>query len=76
MKNHQPWKHGVAFVSNNVRLNAFMQIKFIGNFFTGLTMLNFFDSQPLKVGNRPNLFSFKWRATYRWKALNETTTLL
>jgi hypothetical protein len=30
-----------------------------------------FDSQPLKVGNRPDFFEFRWRATYRWKALNE-----
>jgi len=31
-----------------------------------------FDSQPQKVGNRPNLLSFRGRATYRWKALNES----
>jgi hypothetical protein len=30
-----------------------------------------FDSQPLKVGNRPDLLVRRWRATYRWKALNE-----
>jgi hypothetical protein len=30
-----------------------------------------FDSWLLKVRNRPDLLSFKWRATYRWKALDE-----
>jgi hypothetical protein len=30
-----------------------------------------FDSQPLKVRNRPNFLTFRWHATYRWKALNE-----
>jgi len=30
-----------------------------------------FDSQPLKVKNRPNFHACKWRATYLWKALNE-----
>jgi hypothetical protein len=30
-----------------------------------------FDSRPLKVGNRPDLLAFRWRATYRWKALDE-----
>jgi hypothetical protein len=30
-----------------------------------------FDSQPLKVGNRPDLFAFTWCATYHWKSLNE-----
>jgi len=30
-----------------------------------------FDSQPLKVGNRPNFLACKWRATYHWKALNK-----
>ncbi len=30
-----------------------------------------FDSRPLKVGNRPNFLACRWRATYRWKALNE-----
>jgi hypothetical protein len=30
-----------------------------------------FDSRPLKVGNRPNLLSYRQCATYRWKALNE-----
>jgi hypothetical protein len=30
-----------------------------------------FDSQPLKVKNRPNLLMCRWRATYRWKALDE-----
>jgi hypothetical protein len=29
-----------------------------------------FDSRPQKVGNRPDLLSFRGRATYRWKALN------
>jgi hypothetical protein len=33
-----------------------------------------FDSQPLKVGNCPNLFTFKWRATYHWRALDGGTT--
>jgi hypothetical protein len=31
-----------------------------------------FDSRPEKVGNRPNLFIFRWHATYRWKALDES----
>jgi hypothetical protein len=31
-----------------------------------------FDSRPLKVGNRPDLLSFRGRATYRWKALDES----
>ncbi len=31
-----------------------------------------FDSRPQKVGNRPDLLSCKGRATYRWKALNES----
>jgi hypothetical protein len=30
-----------------------------------------FDSQPLKVENCPKLHVCKWRATYRWKALNK-----
>jgi hypothetical protein len=30
-----------------------------------------FDSQPLKVGNRLYFLVFRWRATYRWKALEE-----
>jgi hypothetical protein len=30
-----------------------------------------FDSRPLKVGNRPNFFAFKWCATYCWKALDK-----
>jgi len=30
-----------------------------------------FDSRPEKVGNRPDLLNCRWRATYRWKALNE-----
>jgi len=31
-----------------------------------------FDSRPEKVGNRPDLFVCKQRATYRWKALDES----
>jgi hypothetical protein len=31
-----------------------------------------FDSRPLKVGNRPETLSFRERATYRWKGLDET----
>jgi hypothetical protein len=30
-----------------------------------------FDSRPLKVGNRPNFLACRWRATYRWKSLDE-----
>jgi len=30
-----------------------------------------FDSQPQKVGNCPDFLTNKWRATYRWKALDE-----
>jgi len=30
-----------------------------------------FDSQPLKVDNQLDFLMCKWRATYRWKALNE-----
>ncbi len=30
-----------------------------------------FDFWPLKVGNRPDFFAWEWRATYRWKALDE-----
>jgi len=30
-----------------------------------------FDSQPLEVKNRPYFLAFRWRATCRWKALNE-----
>jgi hypothetical protein len=30
------------------------------------------DSRPQKVRNRPNLLSCRGRATYRWKALNES----
>jgi len=30
------------------------------------------DSWPLKVWNRPDFFACKWRATYHWKALNES----
>ncbi len=31
-----------------------------------------FDSRPLKVGNRPEILGFRQRATYRWKALDES----
>jgi len=31
-----------------------------------------FDSRPLKVGNRPEILSYRQRATYRWKALDES----
>jgi len=31
-----------------------------------------FDSRPQKVGNRLNLLSYKGRAIYRWKALDES----
>jgi hypothetical protein len=27
-----------------------------------------FDSQPLKVKNHPDFITYKWRATYHWKA--------
>jgi hypothetical protein len=30
-----------------------------------------FDSRPLKVRNRPDFLMCKWRATYRWKALEK-----
>jgi len=30
-----------------------------------------FDSRPLKVKNRPDLLACRWRATYRWKALDK-----
>jgi hypothetical protein len=30
-----------------------------------------FDSRPLKVRNCPDFLVCRWRATYRWKALNE-----
>ncbi len=30
-----------------------------------------FDSQPLKVKNRPDLLVFRWPASYRWKALDK-----
>jgi hypothetical protein len=30
-----------------------------------------FDSQPLKVKNHPNFLACRWRATYRWKALDK-----
>ncbi|CAM6030808.1 unnamed protein product [Sphagnum balticum] len=29
------------------------------------------DSRPLKVRNRPDLLGCRWRATYRWKGLEE-----
>ncbi len=31
-----------------------------------------FDSRPQKVGNRPDLLSCRGRATYHWKALDES----
>jgi hypothetical protein len=31
-----------------------------------------FDSQPLKVGDRPDLGVCRWSATHRWKALKES----
>jgi len=31
-----------------------------------------FDSRPQKVKNRPNLLGYKGRATYHWKALDES----
>jgi hypothetical protein len=31
-----------------------------------------FDSQPLKVGNRPDPSVCRWSATHRWKALEES----
>jgi hypothetical protein len=31
-----------------------------------------FDSRPQKVGNRPDLGVCRWRATHRWKALQES----
>ncbi len=31
-----------------------------------------FDSQPLKVGNWPDLGVCRWNATHRWKALEES----
>jgi hypothetical protein len=30
-----------------------------------------FDSRPLKVKNRPDFLTFRWSATYRWKALDK-----
>jgi hypothetical protein len=30
-----------------------------------------FDSRPLKVRNRPDFLTCRWRARYRWKALNK-----
>jgi hypothetical protein len=35
-----------------------------------------FDSQPLKVENRPDFLACKWRGTYHWKALKRAITLL
>jgi hypothetical protein len=31
-----------------------------------------FDSWPLKVKNRPDSLACRWRAAYRWKALDES----
>jgi hypothetical protein len=31
-----------------------------------------FDSRPLEVGNRPEILGCRWRATYRWKALDKS----
>jgi hypothetical protein len=31
-----------------------------------------FDSQPLKVKNRPDFLACRWLATYHWKALDES----
>ncbi len=33
-----------------------------------------FDSRPLKVRNHPDFLAFRWRATYRWKDLDEGYT--
>jgi hypothetical protein len=30
-----------------------------------------FDFRPLKVENRPNVFSYRWSATYHWKFLDK-----
>jgi hypothetical protein len=30
-----------------------------------------FDSQPLKIKNRPDFFVYRWHATYPWKTLDE-----
>jgi len=30
-----------------------------------------FDSQPLKVSNRPDFLVYRWRATYHWKVLDD-----
>jgi hypothetical protein len=30
-----------------------------------------FDSLPLEVRNQPDFLAFRWRATHRWKVLNE-----
>jgi hypothetical protein len=31
-----------------------------------------FDSRPQKVGNRPDFLGCRWRATYPWKALDQS----
>jgi hypothetical protein len=31
-----------------------------------------FDSRPWKVGNRPDSHACRWRATHRWKSLDES----
>jgi hypothetical protein len=31
-----------------------------------------FDSQPLKVGNRPDSLACRWHTTYHWKALDKS----
>jgi hypothetical protein len=30
-----------------------------------------FDSQPLKVGNRPDFIACRWRATYHWNSFDK-----
>jgi len=35
-----------------------------------------FNSRPLKVGNRPDFLTRRWRATYRWKALDKGCNVL
>jgi hypothetical protein len=30
-----------------------------------------FESQPLKMGNRPNFLACRWRVTYHWKSFNK-----
>jgi hypothetical protein len=32
--------------------------------------------EPQKVGNRPDLLGYRWRAIYRWKALDESYNFL